>query len=136
MELSKTSIIIDPIRANNNELFYFKELRTSFNLYLDHFNLISNHVRDITMYDMGQSDKIPSIDIEKFSENSTNIALAGKDFTKLANELKMTVNSYKDKTIHNSKQEERKINKVEVYYTFDGKEYKTEGNSSHLEKGA
>ncbi|WP_163271724.1 hypothetical protein [Dysgonomonas sp. 511] len=125
LELIKTKIEIDPARANNKEMFYTKDLKTIFDLSLDQFNLISVYSRDIVNYDIGESDKMPKMDIERFTNNATNLVAVGQRFTKMADELQDISDNYKSKLILDAVAKENKGKEKKIYYTFDGREYKT-----------
>ncbi len=99
LELIKTKIKIDPVTARNKEMFYEKDLRIIFDLGLDQFDLISTYTRDIVNYNIGESVKVPRVDIERYTNNATKIAAAGPNFTKLATDLQEVSDNYKGKAI-------------------------------------
>jgi hypothetical protein len=83
------------------------------------------HTRDITYYNIGESDKVPNVDLDRFISNADKLDKAGKNYTKLAEDLQEIVADYKGKATLTTKVKENQINKKDIYYTFDGREYKT-----------
>lgn len=125
--LIKDKVKLNTARASNKEMFYVENLRLVYNIGIDQFDIVSTHLKDIVNYDLGISDERPTTDLERFAKNGADMEILGKDVIKTTAILKEAVKDYnkKEKPALKGKSSTGVSGKKDIYYAFDGREYKT-----------
>lgn len=121
----KNHIKLEPTIACNGETFYRKEFRELFDLIVDQYNMISTYHTDIINLHKGRSIKRPRIDLDRYVENNNKIGDLGKVLRETSQKLqneKAPID--KSEALRIVADEIRGVKKG-LYYTIDGKEYKT-----------
>lgn len=121
----KNHIKLEPTIACNGETFYRKEFRELFDLIVDQYNMISTYHTDIINLHKGRSIKRPTIDLDRYVENNNKIGDLGKVLRETSQKLqneKAPID--KSEALRIVADEIRGVKKG-LYYTIDGKEYKT-----------
>ncbi len=95
--LIKSTTKINIVRANNKEILYAEDLKDIYNLALDQYDLVSKHAEDIVNYDLGETDDIPKVDIDRFTKNGIEMAILGKKFKEFTDTMQEVANNHNKK---------------------------------------
>lgn len=131
--LIKNKINPSITKANNKEVFYSEDLRFMYNICLDQFGLTYRYLEDIVNYDLGISDKLPTMDMDRYIKNSKDIDVINKRVSNVKDLLIKASNDYKNKST-TGEVKRGQTSKKSLYYTFDGREYKTERGRDNYEQ--